>query len=186
MSVTAAMLTARPATPEDASGIAHIYNQGIVDRLGTFETRERSADEVRGWFDGAHPIVVVADATGAIVAFASTSTYRARDCYAGVAEFSVYVSREWRRRGAGRAAMTALIDAARAAGYWKLVSRVFPENTASRRLLQALGFREVGVYTRHARLDGEWRDALIVERLIPENQVDLANAAHAPSIPLPG
>jgi phosphinothricin acetyltransferase len=173
------MLTARPATPEDASDIAHIYNQGIADRVGTFETRVRTPDDVRAWFDGAHPIVVVADGTGSIVAFASTSVYRPRACYAGVAEFSVYVAREWRRRGAGRVAMTALLDAARAAGYWKLVSRVFPENLPSRRLLLAMGFREVGVYTRHAQLDGAWRDVLIVERLIPENQTDLTAAAHA-------
>jgi phosphinothricin acetyltransferase len=173
------MLTARPATSEDAPDIAHIYNQGIADRVGTFETRERSPDDVRAWFDGAHPIVVVTDATGSIVAFASTSVYRPRPCYAGVAEFSVYVAREWRRRGAGRLAMSALLDAARAAGYWKLVSRVFPENTPSRRLLLTMGFREVGVYTRHAQLDGAWRDVLIVERLIPENQADFAAAAHA-------
>ena len=62
--------------------------------------------------------------------------------------------------------MLALIDAARAAGFWKLVSRVFIENAASRALLRGVGFREVGVYERHARLDGVWRDVVIVERLL--------------------
>jgi phosphinothricin acetyltransferase len=179
-------LAARDATPDDAPAVARIYNEGIADRVGTFETRERSTDDVRGWFDGAHPIVVVSSPDGEVVAFASTSRYRTRDCYAGIAEFSVYVARAWRGRGAGRVAMTALIAATRAAGYWKLVSRVFPENTASRRLLQTMGFREVGVYQRHARLDGQWRDAIIVERLIPENQVDQAAANHASSMTLPG
>jgi phosphinothricin acetyltransferase len=159
----------RPATPHDAEAIARIYNQGIGDRVGTFETRERRADDVRAWFDDRHPIVVV-EQDGAVVAFASTSTYRARDCYAGIAEFSVYVSREMRGRGAGRAAMEAIIDAARAAGFWKLLSRVFVENAASRGLLASLGFREVGVYEKHARLDGRWRDVVIVEKLLPENQ----------------
>ena len=51
-------------------------------------------------------------------------------------------------------------------GIWKLLSRVFPENEASRRLLATVGFREVGTYRRHAKLDGAWRDTVIVERLI--------------------
>jgi phosphinothricin acetyltransferase len=71
-----------------------------------------------------------------------------------------------RRRGAGRLAMQMLIDEAKGAGFWKLVSRVFVENAASRALLRGLGFREVGVYERHAQLDGAWRDVVIVERLL--------------------
>jgi L-amino acid N-acyltransferase YncA len=161
--------SARAATPHDAPAISEIYNQGIEDRVGTFETRHRSVDDVRAWFDGHHPIVVVEEA-GTVVAFASTSTYRPRDCYAGIGEFSVYVARSARGRGLGTVAIAALIDAARVAGYWKLVSRVFLENHASRVLLARAGFREVGVYEKHARLDGVWRDVVVVERLIPENQ----------------
>lgn len=161
-------LVARHASSDDADRIAQIYNEGIEDRVGTFETRPRSVADIRAWFDGVHPIVVVEDG-GDIVAFASTSAYRARDCYSGIAEFSVYVARHARRRGAGTVAMHALIAAAREAGIWKLVSRIFIENTASRTLMQSTGFREVGIYEKHARLDGQWRDVVIVERLIPEN-----------------
>jgi phosphinothricin acetyltransferase len=160
---------ARLATPHDADAIARIYNEGIRDRLGTFETRERNAEDVRAWFDGRHPIVVV-EADGSVIAFAATSAYRPRECYAGIADFSVYVARERRGCGAGRVAMTALLDHARDAGFWKLLSRVFVENAASRRLLASLGFREVGIYEKHARLDGRWRDVVIVEKLVPENQ----------------
>lgn len=156
---------ARAATLADASAIATIYNQGIEDRVATFETRPRSPKDIEGWFDGVHPIVVVED-DGRVLAFASTSTYRPRECYAGIAEFSVYVAREARGQGAGRAAMLALIESARAGGFWKLLSRVFPENRASLGLLASLGFREVGVYERHAQLDGIWRDVVIVERLL--------------------
>jgi L-amino acid N-acyltransferase YncA len=161
-------LSARAATPEDAGRIAQIYNEGIEDRVGTFETRPRSEADVRAWFDGRHPIVVVEDGTG-VIAFASTSSYRARECYAGIAEFSVYVARDGRGHGAGRVAMEALMLGCVPAGIWKLVSRVFVENTASRTLLKSVGFREVGIYEKHAQLDGEWRDVVIVERLIPEN-----------------
>ncbi len=156
---------ARPATAADASRIAAIYNEGIEDRLATFETRLRSAAEVGAWLDGIHPVVVV-EADGEVAAFAASSTYRPRECYAGVAEFSVYVARGVRGRGLGQVAMEGLIGAAEAAGFWKLVSRVFVENAPSRRLLTGLGFREIGVYRRHARLDGRWRDVVIVERLL--------------------
>jgi L-amino acid N-acyltransferase YncA len=158
-------MRARSATAADAEAIAAIYNDGIEDRIATFETRPRTADDILQWFDGRHPVLVVED-EGEIVAFASCGTYRPRDCYAGVAEFSVYVARRARGHGYGRAAMGALSTAAERAGFWKLVSRVFVENTASRELLKRVGFREVGIYERHARLDGVWRDVVIVEKLL--------------------
>ena len=161
-------MRARAATIHDAAAIARIYNEGIADRLATFETRARSTDDVRAWFDGIHPIVVAED-EHEVVAFAATSAYRPRECYSGIAEASVYVAGAARRKGAGRMALAALIDSARQAGYWKLVSRIFPENHASRGLIRSHGFREVGTYQKHGKLDGVWRDVIIVERLIPEN-----------------
>jgi L-amino acid N-acyltransferase YncA len=158
----------RAATIADAQAIAEIYNAGIADRIATFETRLRTPDDIHAWFDGRHPTVVV-EQDGRIIAFASTSTYRSRPCYAGIAEFSVYVDPQSRGHGAGRTAMDALLQAAEAAGFWKLVSRVFVENSASRSLLQSIGFREVGIYEKHGQLDGLWRDVVIVERLIPSN-----------------
>jgi phosphinothricin acetyltransferase len=161
-------LRSRRATPDDAAPIAEIYNQGIADRVATFETAARSAEDVRAWFDGTHPIVVVEDRRD-VIAFASSSSYRPRACYSGIAEFSVYVARAARGRGAGRLAMEALIAEAERAGLWKLLSRVFVENTPSRNLLGSLGFREVGVYEKHGQLDGVWRDVVIVERLLEPN-----------------
>lgn len=154
----------RAASLADAKSIARIYTEGIADRIGTFETEPRSAPQIEVWFDGQHPVVVVEDGDE-VVAFASTSSYRARPCYAGIAEFSVYVARHRRGTGAGRVAMLALIEAAEAAGYWKLLSRIFPENVASRTLKAKVGFREVSIYQRHSKLDGAWRDCVIVERL---------------------
>lgn len=158
----------RAAMPANTAAIAEIYNQGIADRIATFETRLRTAEEVAGWFGDRFPIVVTI-INDQIVAFAATFPYRARECYAGIAEFSVYVAREWRGRGIGRLTMLALIEAATRAGFWKLLSRVFVENTASRAMLASVGFREVGIYEKHAQLDGRWRDVVIVERLIAPN-----------------
>jgi phosphinothricin acetyltransferase len=158
-------LVVRPGTLSDCEAIARIYNDGIDDRIATFETRHRTAEDIAAWFGGRYPVVVVTK-HDEVVAFAATSSYRPRECYAGIAEYSVYVARGARGEGAGREALTGLIDAAREAGFWKLVSRIFPENTASLRLAENVGFRRVGVYERHAQLDGVWKDVVIVECLI--------------------
>jgi L-amino acid N-acyltransferase YncA len=158
-------MTTRPAAPSDTEAIARIYNEGIEDRLATFETKPRTAEDIRSWLDEDLPLVVV-DSDSAVVAWAVAHRYRDREAYAGVGEFSVYVARAARGRGFGRAAVQGLIDECERRGLWKLVSRVFPENEASLALCRSLGFREVGVYRRHAKLDGEWRDVVIVERLL--------------------
>src|SRR6266568_5661783 len=90
-----AMFSSRRATPDDAEAIAQIYNEGIADRVATFEIRLRSAEDVRAWFDGVHPVVVV-EGGGEIVAFAATFSYRPRECYAGIAKVSLYVARSAR------------------------------------------------------------------------------------------
>lgn len=158
-------MTTRLARPEDAVAIAQIYNEGIEDRLATFETEPRTAEDVAAWFEEGLPLVV-AEEDGPVVAWAVAHHYRERVAYAGVGEFSIYVARDARGRGFGRTTLEALIDECERRGLWKLISRVFPENEASLALCRSLGFREVGVYRRHAQLDGEWRDVVIVERLL--------------------
>jgi L-amino acid N-acyltransferase YncA len=160
-------MNVRPAEARDAAAIAAIYNDGIASRSATFETEPRTATDVAGWLDRVHP-VVVADDEGTIAGFAASQPYASRPCYAGISEFSVYVAESARRRGVGRQLMDALACACAEAGFWKLTSRVFPENAASRALLRDCGFREVGVYERHGKLEGEWRDCVIVEKLIGE------------------
>jgi phosphinothricin acetyltransferase len=161
-------MTIRLATPADAPAIAVIYNQGIAERIATFETEPRTAEQTAAQLTekGDRFPTIVVECEGRIVAFAGAGPYRSRPCYAGVAEHSVYVDPAARGRGAGRAALEALIATYEARGFWKLLSRVFPENKASLALHERCGFRTVGVYHRHAKLDGAWRDCVIVERLL--------------------
>jgi L-amino acid N-acyltransferase YncA len=121
---------------------------------------------VKGWFEQRRYPVLVAERAGDVVGWVAASGYRPRECYAGIAEFSVYVRESARGARVGDQLMAAFLPACEKAGFWKVLSRIFPENTASLALCARHGFREVGVYRRHGKLDGVWRDVVIVERLL--------------------
>lgn len=170
----------RPAEPNDATLIAAIYNQGIEERSSTFETNPRNPDDMLERLQTAdrYPVLVVLDEHDQVVGWASLSGYRARACYDGIADFSIYLSREVRGQGLGKLLLQALLKEAQARGFWKVLSRIFTSNGASLALCEACGFRQVGVYEKHACLDGHWIDCVIVERLFPENQpTDLSQIA---------
>ena len=159
--------TIRSAGGTDAAAIAAIYNQGIEERQATFETRPRSAQEIAELLAGSgSPPFLVAELGGDVVGWGRLTAYSPRSCYAGVGEASVYLDGAARGQGLGRRLIDALCDAAGQDGYWKIVGLLFPTNAASVALCRAAGFREVGVYRRHGQLDGEWRDVVIVERLL--------------------
>ncbi|HET8757085.1 MAG TPA: arsinothricin resistance N-acetyltransferase ArsN1 family A [Solirubrobacteraceae bacterium] len=159
--------TIRAAAAGDVDAIAAIYNEGIEDRVATFETRPRSAAEVARWFRDDLPFLVATDAGGgAVVGFAKVSPYSDRCAYGGVGEHGVYVARTARGQGVGRALLEALCAESARAGLHKLTSRIFADNGASRAAHAAAGFEEVGVQRRHGRLDGEWKDCVLVERLL--------------------
>jgi phosphinothricin acetyltransferase len=164
-------LTIREARQADAGALALIYNQGIDDRIVTFETEKRTQQERRSWLirhDEKHPVIVAA-AGRQVVGWASISPYSQRTCYSGVGEFSVYVRRDKRGIGVGAKLLESLLEKARTEGYWKLIGRIFAHNAASRRLAERFGFREVGILENHAKLDGRWLDVVEVEKLIHEN-----------------
>lgn len=172
------MTTIRPAVESDAPAITAIYNQGIAERSSTFEITPRDVADIASRIgDRRFPLLVAVDAAGTVIGWAGLSNYRSRACYAGIAEFSIYLDRDARGKRVGYALLCALVLAARAQGFWKLVSRIFPFNSASRGLCRACGFREVGTYEKHGQLDGRWLDVVIVERLIPENIAGDAGAS---------
>ena len=174
MIATAREYVVRLATLADADAIARIYNQGIEERIATFETDPRTATQVGDLLKekaAKFPTIVV-EWKGRVVAWASAGPYRSRPCYAGVAEHSVYVDRDARNAGAGRAALDGLLRVYEEQGFWKIVSRIFPQNESSLALHERAGFRVVGVYRRHGKLEGEWRDCVVVEKLLGAGTLD--------------
>lgn len=185
MTTPAGGYTVRPATPADAEAIARIYNQGIEDRVATLETEPRTPEERRRWLAGRsprHPVIVAetAEPAGAsggpptrraglaapVIGWGSLNVFNAREAYRFVADFSVYVEREHRGKGVGRALLERLIELGREHGFHKLVLSAFPTNAGGMALYTRLGFRTVGVYKEQGRLDGRWVDTIVMEKLL--------------------
>jgi L-amino acid N-acyltransferase YncA len=159
----------RLATEHDADAICRIYNQGIEDRVATFETELRTPDERRQWIRSRsprHPVVVAETADGEVAGWGSLNVFNARDAYRFVADFSVYVERRYRGRGVGRVLLTRLVELGREHGFHKLVLSAFPFNDGGMALYEKLGFRTVGIYKEQGQLDGKWVDTIVMEKLL--------------------
>jgi L-amino acid N-acyltransferase YncA len=161
----------RNLVPEDASVIAGIYNDAVAKRLATFDDSPTSVADMEADLRASlptHPGLAIA-LDNAVIGYAVSSRHSSYEPYGGIAEFSVYVSEAYRGHGFGRLVLAELVARCREAGFDKLLSRILAENVASRALCASLGFREVGTYERHARLDGAWRDVVIVEKLLEQS-----------------
>jgi phosphinothricin acetyltransferase len=155
----------RPAGEADLPAVVAIYNAGIEERVATFETEPRTVEDVAAWLWDGQPFVV-ADSDGEVAGFARAGAYSDRCVYSGVGEHAVYVAPHARGAGLGRALLDELARACERAGLYKLTSRLFADNEASRAAHRAAGFEEVGIQRRHGKLDGEWKDCVLVERLL--------------------
>ncbi len=158
----------REASSEDAEALAVIYNQGIVDRIATLETEERTPEERRAWLAARgprHPVLVV-EVEGRVVGFGSLNVFNPRQAYDHVVDFSIYVERAWRGKGVGSRLLQVLIDRARRIGFHKMVLAAFPFNQGGVALYEKFGFRVVGIYKEQGFLDGRWVDTIIMEKLL--------------------
>jgi L-amino acid N-acyltransferase YncA len=162
-------LTIRDSLPADAAAIARIYNEGIEDRVATFQTQVQTAADFEQPIArrDEYPILVV-EIAGEVVAWAAVKRYSDFPPYRPVAEAMMYVTRDQRGRGIGTRLLNSLAEASTEAGFTKLIGKLFTDNEHSVALVRRCGFREVGVHHRHGRLEGEWRDVLLVERLLGE------------------
>jgi L-amino acid N-acyltransferase YncA len=156
----------RAMTRDDWPAVEAIYAGGIASSNATFETATPSWEEFDSGRLPEHRLVAVAD--GLVVGWAALSPTSERACYAGVVEHSVYVAEHARGRGIGSALMHALIANADAAGLWTIQTSIFPENEPSLALHERVGFRVVGRRERIGRLDGVWRDTILLERRSPD------------------
>ncbi len=149
-------------TETDWPAVARIYEEGIATRAATFET---AVPTWVGW-DAAHvgQARLVAEEDGEVLGWAALSRVSERCVYDGVAEVSVYVAEGARGRGIGRSLLERLVRDSESAGIWTLQAGVFPENRASLALHHGCGFRTVGIRERLGKLDGAWRDVVLLER----------------------
>ena len=156
----------RAATAADASPMAAIFGEGIEDRVATLQTNQADPAEMSRLVESIAP-VLVAERDGQVAGWAKVGDYDPEhDYYSTVGEVTVYVARAHRGTGVGGELVEALAQAAQAAGFHKLVGKVFTTNSASIALFQRHGWRPVGVHHRHGRLDGRWKDVLVVEKLL--------------------
>ncbi|WP_295833744.1 GNAT family N-acetyltransferase [uncultured Microbacterium sp.] len=162
------MTMVRALERADWAAVEDVYREGIEGGNATFETETPTWDAFDGGKTRFGRLVAVND-TRAVVGWVAAAPVSTRAAYRGVVEHSVYVASSAQGRGVGAALLRAFIAVAEMNGVWTVQSSVFPENTASIRLHQALGFREVGRRERIARSlvgpwAGQWRDTLLIER----------------------
>lgn len=149
-------------TPEHWEAVGKIYLEGIATGQATLET---TAPSWESWDAGhlpfARPVALLA---GIVRGWAAVSPVSSRTVYAGVAETSVYVAQDCRGQGVGDALLEQLIAESEKNGIWMLQASLFPENEASSALHKRYGFRSVGRRERIGKLNGVWRDTLLLER----------------------
>ena len=139
-----------------------IYAEGIATRNATFDTEVPSWKNWNAGHLGEHRFVAVEE--GRVAGWIALAPISDRCCYEGVAEVSAYVSEEARGKGVGTALLQALVESSERARIWTIQTGVFPENEASLALCRRFGFRVVGTRERLGRLDGVWRDVVLLER----------------------
>ncbi len=152
----------REMLQSDSERILEIYKMGLDTRNATFETNVPTWKE----WDSKHlsHSRFVSEEDGEVTGWVALSPFSGREVYKGVAEVSVYVANGFRGKNIGSILMEGAIISSEANGIWTLVSSVFPENEATLKLHAKFGFRVTGKRERIARLDGKWRDTLLLER----------------------
>ena len=146
----------------DWEQVRSIYVEGIATGNATFETEAPSWE---AWNSSHHPFGrLVVRFGNRVIGWAALSPVSQRCVYGGVAEVSVYVSRNHRHSGIGRQLLEALISESERNGIWTLQAGMFPENAGSLALHLGSGFREVGRRERIGGLNGVWRDTILLER----------------------
>ena len=148
--------------PLDWEAVKEIYEEGIATGNATFQ---QSAPQWEEWNNSHLPHSrMVAKEEDTIVGWAALTPVSGRCVYAGVAEVSVYVSDKARGKGLGKQLLQKLVEESEANNIWTLQAGIFPENTASLKIHEACGFRKLGTRERIGKMNGVWRDTILLER----------------------
>lgn len=145
----------RAAEEQDMPELLDIYNYEVEKGYATFDLRPKTMEERMVWFRehnrDNHPLIV-AEEDGKAVGYASLSSYRIKEAYAATVELSLYIHKDYRRRGiAAELAETILNMAREREDIHTVISVITGGNAASMKLHKKLGFthcgtmREVGV-----------------------------------------
>ncbi|MBT2739961.1 GNAT family N-acetyltransferase [Bacillus sp. ISL-77] len=147
---------------DDWGQVREIYLEGIATGNATFQKEAPSWEE----WDSGHvkECRLVALLEDKVLGWAALTPVSGRCVYSGVAEVSIYVSQSNNGKGIGSRLLNSLIEQSEQNGFWTLQSGIFPENVASLKLHSKHGFREVGRRERIGKMDGVWRDTILLER----------------------
>ena len=159
----------RPAREDYLADVVEIYNYYIAHSPATFETSVVRTEDKLPWFrehtaNPVHRLLVAVERSGAVVGWASTSSFRPRAAYTTTVESSVYCRHGLEGRGIGSRLYEALFAALQEQEVERIVAGVALPNPASVALHRRFGFREVGTFTRVGRKLGRFWDVLWLER----------------------
>ena len=169
MSALATRAALRLAHADDAARIAQIWNREALETLATTDTEPRDAAAQRAWLathSAEYPVLVATADTGDVLGYAALTAYRPKPAFRATVEDSVYVDRAARGRGVGRALLARLLTLAARQRHHSVIARITSDNTASRRLHEALGFRLIGVEEEIAFKLGRWVDVAVYQRRV--------------------
>lgn len=161
----------RAADKKDINSIMEIFNQGIEDRVSTLESEMQTESDMKKWFedrDSRYKVIVIETDDKQIAGFASLNKFNIKNAYTGVADLSIYIERSFRGKGVGAKLLEGLFQTAREEGFYKLVLNVISKNKNALKLYEKKGFSFVGIYKKQGKIDGEWVDAIIMEKFLEE------------------
>ena len=149
-------------TADDWKNVSEIYRQGIETGNATFQ---QEIPTYTDWENGhLKNCRIVAIKDNEVAGWAALTPVSGRCVYAGVAEVSVYVADKNRGHKIGHKLLEKLIIESENEKLWTLQAGIFPENIASLKIHEALGFRKIGHRERIGQMNGIWRDIILLER----------------------
>ena len=157
----------RVAAEADQRAILDIYNDAVLHTTATFDLEPRTWEEHQRWFEEHRPPyqVLVAAVGDTVAGWGSLSPFRAKPGYRFTAQDSIYVHKDFRRRGIGAALLYLLIETAGEGGFHSIMALIDGGNTVSVHLHERFAFRQVGAFPEVGFKFGRWLDVVHMQRL---------------------